>query len=252
MREIKYVLTFMLLASFTYAQPTVDSILNLHFEEAGGREHWKQMTSCYAEQSYWTLPIDKPSSQWFIGDQLSKSQKRYYKHPDQYRCTVYRDGKLGLATVISQGEAKFYVYRDKHEVAAPEPEQMKAIQALVFSTYLLGPTPLLLSAFENNVLVYEGEIEVYGKLCYKLVITDGLPLGGQALIYLDAETYRAYALVHAEAMDRHKIYNDYQKVNGLLIPHKISTYLQSAQYEEYTIDKIEINQAIDPSLFTVW
>ncbi|MEK6479809.1 hypothetical protein WJR50_19865 [Catalinimonas sp. 4WD22] len=229
---------------------TLDTILHRHFRAVGGQEHWQQMKTCYAEQSYWAIPIYMPPHKRFLGDQLPKSKKLYYQHPDQYRMNIYREEEPSTAFVVRQSDAKLYSYPAKHE--EPLPERMKEVMARDFSLYLFGLTPLILSAYEDKSLAYEGKSEAYEKICYKLVITNGDLLEGRTFIYLDAETYRVHAFAHADDINKHKIYENYRSVDGLMLAHKISSYHQGERYEEYTIDKIEINQPLPPNLFTVW
>lgn len=252
-RSLLLILT--VLTNLSQAQDiTLDTVLHHHLEAMGGQQSWQQIKTCYAEQSYWAIPIDMPPHRRFLGDQMSKNQTNYYQYPDQFRGNVYSEGELSTAIIVNHEEAKFYSYRSKHELVYPESdlERVKAIHAFTFSTYLLGPTPLLISAYEDSSVVYHGQMEAYGKLCHKLVITNGLPLGGKTLIYLDVETYWVHALVHEERIDRYKIYDDYQKVDGLFIPHNISSYHEGERYEEYTLYNIIVNQTLEASLFAKW
>lgn len=248
-----FLILAMIVTSLLQAQEmTVETLLQKHLDAVGGQESWQKLKTIYAEQSYWAIPIDLPAHQRFLGDHMPKKQKSFYKCPDQYRIAIFREGEPTTATIVNGGETRFYIYRTKQEATLPNPEYTKAVQKATFSFLLMGPSPALLTAYEDSVLVYQGKVEAFDKLCYKLVITDGLPTGGQASIYLNAETFKIHAVRHADHEDLHKVYDDYRKVDGLLIPHRISYYQKEALFGEYKIDKIKINQSMDSSLFTMW
>lgn len=248
-----FIIQAMLIVSLLQTQEmTVETLLQKHFDAVGGQESWQKLNTIYAEQSYWAIPIDLPAHQRFLGNHMPKNQKSFYQYPDQYRIAIFREGEPTTATIVNRDETKFYIYRTKQEAILPNPVYTKAVQEAAFSFLLLGPSPAILTAYEDSVLVYQGKMEAFDKLCYKLVITDGLPSGGQASVYLSAETFRVHAVVHSDHEELHKIYEDYRKVDGLLIPHQIGYYQKGVLFGKFTIDKIEVNQSIDSSVFTVW
>ncbi|MEM9672878.1 MAG: hypothetical protein ACFB15_09985 [Cyclobacteriaceae bacterium] len=253
MIRVFLVIQAVLIVSLSPAQNiTIDTILHRHFQAVGGLEQWQQIKTCYAEQSYWMIPVYMPPHKQFLGDQLPKNQKSYYQYPDQYRIAIYREGEPSTATIVTQGETKFYSYRAKQETILPDPKYTKAVQEETFSSIVLGTIPLLLSAYQDSAIAYQGVMKAYDRSCHKLVIAHGLPKGGRAFVYLDTETHLVHAFVYANHTDLYKIYDEYREVDGLLIPHHIDYYQEDELVGEYTIDKIEINRPIDPVAFTVW
>ena len=116
--------------------------------------------------------------------------------------------------------------------------------------YVIGPTLLMLGAAEKGNIAYEGLVEAYGKECHKLVFV-AKEFTGRLVVYLDTTTH----LIHASSnvnFPHYKVYSDYRRTKGLVIPHKFSSYEEDKLYEEYAILEIEVNQKIEDHLFKVW
>ena len=121
-----------------------------------------------------------------------------------------------------------------------------------FLIYEIGLTPLLLDAYREKNVFYEGEVESYGKSCYQLILDDEQFMKGQLVIFIDKDTHLIHSIKSISTPDKYKLYTDYRDVEGLILPHKVSSYSEGGRYDEYTILNININQDIDELLFEVW
>jgi len=255
MIKIVFTIQFIFAVFLVQAQSLeLDSILNLHFEKAGGIDNWKNLKTYYLQQSRFFVPIHRPIHERTLGDHSTGYKKIYYQYPNQERTEFYYDtNKLSSTFIINRNEAKRYIYSHMNEMILPEDYRKAALNTN--SLHRIGPTLRLLNAHEDGKTQYNRKIEAYGKLCHMFIITDDEnPFAkGDFIVYIDTVTH----LIHATAttapfQSKHKLYTDYRKVDGLIIPHNNSSYDKGILFEEYLIQEININGTIDNSLFSIW
>jgi len=227
-----------------------DSILRQHFEKTGGRDTWKHLKSYYVSQSYFSNFTYSHSNNSSLHNQLKvKLQNTFYQYPDKYRVEIYWDGELQGTFLTNTKEAKGYNHLGRYEERYSE--TMQKLMLAMNQVYPLGPTPLILSATERDSIEYKGLVRIYDKDCYKLMFkTKGF--SGQFIVYLDEETYLVHASSNVDSPEKYKIYSDYRFVDGIKVPHKLTSYEKGEISEEFNILESEINKEIDEYIFTTW
>ncbi len=135
-----------------------------------------------------------------------------------------------------------------HEESYPKEMRNRMVHQNQLS--LLGPTPLILSAAEENSIEYKGQVQIHGKNCYQLVLKTE-SLSDHLNVYLDAETYLAHSIIGTDSLNE-SIYSDFREVSGIVVPHGFSSYKDGVKISEYKILEIEINSKLDDDLFTIW
>ncbi|MGB3587951.1 MAG: hypothetical protein WBA23_15490, partial [Tunicatimonas sp.] len=230
-----------------------DSILSLHFEKVGGIDQWKQLRSYYVKQSSFFAPAFLPPHKRSLGDQSIGYKNVFCQWPNLQRVEMYdNNGQLGRAFVTTHNEAKMYDYNLGKEHILPEEFSKEVLYNS--SLHHIGATLHLLRAHEKDSIEYNGEIVFGGKRCHMFRINIYSPSTSNTklVIYLDVDTYLIHATSNTKSIEKHKIYSDYQNVDGFVVPHTNVSYDKGVIFEEYKILKTEINSEVDNLLFEIW
>ncbi|WKN29768.1 hypothetical protein PZB74_12405 [Porifericola rhodea] len=255
MFKIIFSLLFVFTFSLAQAQRSeLDSIVKLHFDKVGSIDKWKSLKTYYLQQSRFFAPIHRSPDERSLGDISSGYKKTYHKNPNFDRTEFYEDdGTLSSTHIFTNKEAKRFIYSHMEERIYPE-EVRKAI-LITRSLHRLGPTLRLLKAYEEKKIKYNGLVDAYGKPCHMFILSDeeNPYSNGDFIVYIDTTTN----LIHATAITspfttKHKLYTDYQEVDGLMIPYKNSSYDKGILFEEYVIQEVKINVKMNDYLFKVW
>ena len=240
----------MLISLLAQAQNTeVDSILDHHFEKAGGKESWNQLKTYYVSQRYFSDQHDSNSNRNSLQNRLKvKIQNTFYQYPDQYRTEIHWDGELLGTFLINSIDTKAFNHMSSYEESYPKEMRNRMIHQNQLS--LLGPTPLIISAVEKNSIEYKGQVQIHGKNCYQLVLKTE-SLSDHINVYLDTETYLAHAITRTGSVNE-SIYSDFREISGIMVPYEFSSYKDGVKYAAYKILEIEINSKLDDDLFTIW
>ena len=227
----------------------VDSILDHHFEKVGGKESWNQLKTYYVSRRYYSDQHDSNSNHNSLQDRLKvKLQNTFYQYPDQYRTEIHWDGELMGTFLINSIDTKAFNHMSSYEESYPKEMRNRMVHQNQLS--LLGPTPLILSAAEENSIEYKGQVQIHGKNCYQLVLKTE-SLSDHLNVYLDAETYLAHTITGTDSLNE-SIYSNFREVSGIVVPHGFSSYKDGVKISEYKIIDIEINSKLDDDLFTIW
>ncbi|MEW5984176.1 MAG: hypothetical protein AB1806_17630 [Acidobacteriota bacterium] len=106
---------------------------------------------------------------------------------------------------------------------------------------------------KGNTVELQGKEQVEGTDCYKLKVT--LKSGDTRTYYIDAEHYlevkqESRTNVRGSDMENDTIVGDWKEVDGLLFPFSIDSGQVGGQMrQKMTVEKIEINPAIEDSRF---
>jgi len=78
--------------------------------------------------------------------------------------------------------------------------------------------------------------------------------GFKVTLYVDCATYlttKSTGTISSEMgdMEFEQFASDYKKVNGLMIAHKITTYMNGAEARILTINDVQFNSGLEDSLF---
>lgn len=98
----------------------------------------------------------------------------------------------------------------------------------------------------------QGKVEIDGKSLYKIRISKAK--GEPTFYYLDAISYFIYRVDviqsgQGQTMEVTSIMKENQKINGVIMPKFIESSVGGQVAVELTIQKVEINQPIDDSMF---
>lgn len=245
-------LLFVLDYSLVLAQNSkTDSLLELHFEEAGNRSQWKALKSYVVEDSSFFAPAFKPPHERSLGDESYGYTKTYYQSPNQYRIEYYENKELHDTFIVDKKRAESYRYDASLTQPLPDHARKYILFHQAFS--IVGVTPYILRALNKGTIKYNGVIEAYGKTCDMLVLDFENPIAiGKLKVYLDTTTHLAHAAAFDGKVDRYRLFTDYHNVEGLMIPHYSASYVKGALSEEDKMIDIKVNQPMDDQLFEVW
>jgi hypothetical protein len=103
-----------------------------------------------------------------------------------------------------------------------------------------------------KTMITEGIEQINGKTCYKVVKTP--EKGTPRIIYYDRESFLIVKAITESNSPQGNLktetyYDSYQKVDGIIFPHKITTFLMGQKYNEISFDKIELNIEIPEGVF---
>ena len=98
----------------------------------------------------------------------------------------------------------------------------------------------------------EGVEQINGKDCYKVVKTP--EIGTPRTIYYDKDNFLIVKAITESKSPQGKFkteayYDVYQKVDGILFPRKIITFMMGQKYNEISFDKIELNNEMPEGIF---
>lgn len=113
--------------------------------------------------------------------------------------------------------------------------------------------PLVDAKQKGHTVELAGKEDVEGTPTYKLKVT--LKSGGVRYMYLDADSFltikeEATRTIRGTERETESILGDYKAVDGLMLPHSIeSSPKGSPEKQKITIEKVDLNPAIDDSRF---
>ena len=115
--------------------------------------------------------------------------------------------------------------------------------------------PLMDYKAKGNTVELIGKETADGTDCYKLKVTE--KDGDVTFFYLDADTgltvkQETRRTINGNEVEAETIVGDWKDVGGMLFPHSIDSGQKgSPQRQKMTIEKIEVNVAIDDTRFTM-
>jgi hypothetical protein len=170
-----------------------------------------------------------------------------------YRRTLRRDGNLFVDIVYSRSSERRILYKDKgyrgiggkmEEVSGPR------LQAMVYQYNELNlPYGLLDDTFTVTDLRKD---TVNGESVHVLRLADRA--GNQMDVFVHAANSRivkceGFFIMGTEATSLSAEFGDFKTIDGVLLPFKIINFASGRKISVTTIDRYQINPAIDDSLF---
>jgi len=244
---------FALLGSSLEAQPSiVDSILNLHFQRVGGKDAWQSINSYVLTQSGYQISFSPRSiTDYGQKEKVKESPKiTYYQYPDNYRTEYFTDGQKDFIGLITASETTLYFLSGDVEFGSgmilPKEAHLDLLSSQPFHT--IGPTHAFLLAMADKEMEYKGLVEAYGKVCHQIMVS-GKSFKHTTNLYFDAQSYLIHAISNVDPPQFYKLYADYRKVGGLMIPYSNTGYKEGKLIERSTTIEIKINQELDSNIF---
>ena len=228
--RIKFITVIFCFISLSIFAQTTDEIVANHIKAIGGKENWDKVKSIRMEH---TLKAEGADINITIV-QLDKKAMRQ---------DISVMGMTGY-NIISNTEGWNYMPWQGQTKAEPmTPDDVKNSQDELhikdeFITY---------KELDKKLESY-GKDDIDGTECYKMKLTD--KNGKESTYYLDASNYHIIKqtqkkTVNGKEMENSTFFSDYKKLDeGIVFPMSISSDWGASQ-----ITKIEINPAVDESIF---
>jgi len=170
-----------------------------------------------------------------------------------YRRTLRRDGSLFVDIVYSRSSERRILHEDKgYRGTAGNMDEVSGsrLQAMVYQYNELNlPYGLLDDTFRVKELRKD---IVHGETVHVLRLTDRA--GNQMDVFVHAESYcivkcEGFFVMGTESTSLSAEFGDFRAIDGVLLPFKIVNYAGGMKISVTTIDRYQINPAINDSLF---
>ena len=229
--------TLLPLFAVAHAQ-TVDEVLAKHFEAQGGIEKLKAVQSM------------RMTGKMTIGPGMEAPFVVEKKRPGKTRTDFTIQGMTGSQVFDGKGGWSFMPF-----MGQPNPEAMSADEAKEMADEADFDGPLMDWKAKGHTVELAGKEPIEGADAIKLKLTK--KDGKVTWYYLDAETYlivkqEGKRTMRGTEIDGESYPSDYKDVNGLLMPFSMTQGMKGSDRKQtMTIDKIEVNVAIDDARFVM-
>jgi hypothetical protein len=208
---------------------TVDSIVQKHVEARGGLERLRSVRTLRAE------------GRMKIRGRREATFSLAWEKLRRARIELTIQGKANL--LVLDGDHGWLVAPG---LGMPEPVPLppEVMGQIVRGVDLEGP--LVDYARKGHRVRLLGPHSVEGTSAWELEVTtrDGTTLH----VFVDAERFLEIKEVHKESatgLDLETTFSDYKSVDGLLMPHRLTSALRGSLADETTIESIELNASLD-------
>jgi len=237
----QFILLFALSLGFYFAQAqekatdiTVDQILATYFENTGGVDNWKALTSTRMEGKMVQMGMEFP------GVVTSAA-------PNKQRVDVNVQGQEIIQAYDGKDAWWINPFTGSTDAQPMPPEMAESMTKEVFESVLID------YAEKGHAVTYLGHQEVDGTDCYevKVVKKDG----DEQFYYFETENVVPIMMKTiassgpAKGQATETFMSDYEEVNGLVIPMYIDTKVNGASQFSITITKVEFNVPVSEELF---
>lgn len=237
MKSIKFlslvVAAFMSLS--TLKAQTADEVVNKHLEAIGGKDNWKKITSMVQSGS---MTVQGAEVQ-VVSTVL---------HGKGFRNEITLMGMTGYQILTPTEGWNFMPFSGQTAPEAVTADDLKQGQ-----DQLDAHGSLVDYEAKGHKVELLGKEDVDGTQCFKLKIT--LKSGSVQTHFIDPASYYIVKSVstrsaNGQEMELSTTFTNYQKLpEGIVIPMSISLPLGPGFNADYTVEKVEINKAVDESLF---
>ncbi len=137
---------------------------------------------------------------------------------------------------------------------SPAAQPMAKASAKVFAADAEFDDPLVAGETRRYTLDFAGETEVDGRKLLRVLVTQKLTTAFHLLV--DAESYLILMRVEErESAAGRKLqvmtrYEDYRPVDGVLLPHRLTTIVDGKPTQQLRIDRISGNPALPEGIFS--
>ena len=233
---------FMLLVGFAAVLPvsaygqTVDEVIAKHVQARGGLDKLKAAKTV------------RMTGKMTVGPGLEAPVVVEQKRPNHIRIEFTIQGMTGIMAFDGKGGWTLIPFSGKKDPEAMGEDDLKEAEE---QADLDGP--FIDYKEKGNKVELVGKESVEGTDAYKLKAT--LKDGTVQYSYVDADSYlvikeESKRTIRGVERETEATLGDYKKVEGLMFPCSIETGAKGdSQKQKITIEKIEINPAIDDSRF---
>lgn len=216
---------------------TADEIISKYIGFTGGAEKWKKIKTVNSKGTYNYGGVEFPFESWA-------------KAPDLYKYTVTFkgksfeqafDGKEGWRIDGFKKETKKTIVKDK------------AARAMANESDVELQSPFIDYKKKEHTISLEGKDSVNGILCYKIKLVR--KNGDEETYFFNTENYellKKQAIAKNTELNNSPLdiyYTDYKKVNGLVLPFKITCKADGQTVLDITVKDVKFNIPLRDDLF---
>jgi len=223
-----------LISSTVYSQ-TAEEILEKIIEAQGGRKVLAGIED-----------TTMSGSMQMVAMNLNGSMTMYQKEPDKMRMDIEM---MGMQMTQAFDGKTAWAINPQPGNAQEMPEKL----AKEFKRQAIGNDALLNPQKYGITYTFKGKEKIDDK--EYLVLEQNFKDGHNATLYIDPATYLTYKVktttlnqVEAE-VESESFPSDYKKVDGLMIPHKITVYQGGQEFMNLTFSEVTINSGLEDSFF---
>lgn len=237
-RVIMFSIIVVLFLSFVSIQgygQTVDEIREKMIEAQGGRKALEAINSTTFSGSMQIIQMN-----------MTGSLTMFQKEPNKIRLDVEM---MGMNITQAYDGTTAWLTNPQTGAAQEMPEK----QAKYFKRQALGRDAFLNPKKFGITYKFKGKEKIKEK--EYLVLEQIHPDDYTTTIYVDAKTYLVYkskalTLNQLEAeVESESITSDYKKVEGIMMPHSITTFQDGQEFMRMTITEITFNSDLEDSFF---
>jgi outer membrane lipoprotein-sorting protein len=212
----------------TAQEPTVEEILEGHYEAIGGLDAWEGVSTA---KMVGTMSAPQGFEAPFT---------MMFKRPDKSRLEFTFQGMTGVQAVDGDVAWQIMPFMGKTEA-----EEMPADQAKLMKEQADFDGPLVNWEEDGNTIEYVGSEDMEGTQTHKLKVT--LANGDVRHYYLDADYFlpikvEAKTMIQGQEQEIEVIYGDYKEVGGLMMAHSIENKAKGQPAGQViTIQTAEVN-----------
>jgi outer membrane lipoprotein-sorting protein len=232
---------FALVSIMAQAQ-TADDVIKKYFEVVGGKEKYAALTS---------IKMTGKGKQGGMEFPMNSIQKA----PNLMRQSINFQGKEIVVGCFDGKESWATNFMTMKAEKGEAEDSENAAKEMDF------PDPFLNYDKKGYTIALEGEESVEGQACHKIKLTkkpikvDGKEEENSSFYFFDKES-GALLMSRNQAkkgqtkgMVIESFFSDYQEVNGLFFPFTISQKVNGQEAFAMTLEKVEMNVAIDNAIF---
>jgi hypothetical protein len=211
---------------------SVETLVERHIEARGG---WERLRSVRTLRASGTMRLAGRTEATF---------SLVWKRPRHARVDVRIRGQAVLQ--VLDGEQGFWV-APLLGMPDPVPLPEETVGQLARGVDFEGP--LVDHARKGHRVQLLGQESVNGTAAWKLEVTTP---DGTLHVFLDAERFLEIQEVRKEpatGLDLETTFSDYRSVEGLLIPHQLTSTLEGNPMDTTVIESIELNVPVDDAEF---
>jgi hypothetical protein len=235
LKFISLMLVACLSLSASFAQ-SADDVISKHVDAIGGADNWKKVNSMVVA-----------GSMTMQGAEISLT--RTVVHGKGFKNEISLMGMSGYQILTPAEGWNFMPFNGQ-----TAPEAMTADDVKEGQNDLDAQGAVIDYAAKGHSVEYLGKEEVDGTECHKLKMT--YKNGKSETMFFDPSSYYLVKSVAVQKANGQEVeittsFSNYEKLpEGIVIAKSISLPLGPGMNADFSVSKVEVNKAIDPSAFT--